>query len=224
MAGHLKDLKLLPFYVTTGLFFWFAQPLTEHPEETVTSAILKVLPIWSLAFYVYTKHLASGKNESPYPSAFFVGLLLSSIGDILIVWHETLFDLGVAVFAAAHAFYLIGILSRYKGGASSTKLMYNLVILSFLLFVVGDIETRVDKVMCVVYFSFLGYIAWLTSAHDENEKSTSSFYARLGMCIFLLSDFVITTNRVMTSLPCCEFFVMVTYYAAQCCLALSTVQ
>ena len=224
MEHRLKDVKLVPFYMTTLVFFWYSQPGTEHPEQNVLTAFLKVLPIWSLAFYVYSKNLAKGTNEHPYPSAFFVGLLLSSIGDIFIVWHETLFDLGVAAFAAAHALYLVGILSRYRGGVSSTKMMYCLVIIGFLLFILDRTESKVDSVMCFSYFVFLGYIAWLTSAHHENEQSASSYCAWLGMCVFLLSDFVITANRVVTSFPCCEFFVMITYYTAQCSLALSTVK
>ena len=69
-------------------------------------------------------------------------------------------------------------------------------------------------------------MAWRAFAHVDIVKNAwtwTKLCACFGAFLFLISDFVIGLNKFSFEVPAARVIIMVTYYAAQCLIALSAV-
>ena len=78
---------------------------------------------------------------------------------------------------------------------------------------------------CVtIYVILLNTMAWRAFAHVDlmqNVWSWTQLCACFGAFLFLISDFVIGLNKFSSEIPAARVIIMVTYYTAQCFIALS---
>ena len=75
-----------------------------------------------------------------------------------------------------------------------------------------------------IYIVLINTMAWRAFAHVdilENIWSWTKLCACVGASLFLISDFVIGLNKFCFEIPGARAVIMVTYYAAQCFIALS---
>lgn len=89
--------KLLPFFITTALYFAFVR---KEPEGELWTTVLKCLPIFGLMIFILTHKL----QNNCYLQKILLGLVFSVTGDALL--NLDLFPHGMGAFAVAQIFYI----------------------------------------------------------------------------------------------------------------------
>lgn len=139
-----------------------------------------------------------------------VALLLSWVGDILLMLPFDLFVFGLASFLLAHIFYIRHFWSAWDRSASPFQPLYligvmvYLIGLLYLLFpVLGAMQVPV-----IVYGTVISAMLLLALQTDRPGY-------RLGALLFVLSDSILAINKFHTPLPLASLWVMGTYGMAQ---------
>ncbi|XP_036609327.1 lysoplasmalogenase-like [Trichosurus vulpecula] len=195
--------KLVPFFVSCTFYFFLWMP-TEKPSWN--SALGKCLPILCLALFVYNT-----APPGPYGQFIWVGLLCSALGDIFRTWPNQFF-FSMAAFALAHLFYL-----KALGWIPVRQVLLEFVVVIFLPYF-GLLEPHLPsslRLPVLGYVTILGLMLWRALARGRT--------AALGGLFFSISDAILAWNTFIQPLPSSHLINMVTYYAAQVLLALSTV-
>ncbi|CAL1527776.1 unnamed protein product [Lymnaea stagnalis] len=216
---ELRQPTLLPFYMTSLLYLWVYSPHIERPQELLSVAILKALPIWTLAFKVYLS--SSGGNNSGKPNApgadvaltlFLGGLLMSSVGDVCLVYTK-FFPVGVLAFAFAQFCYLLSMRQLFKRGSFA----WIVLPLGFtnLLLMVTSIHDYVLLTEVVVYLALIHTMLFMAIASFESNPSAPTVCIMAGAAIFTVSDFTIAVNSWVWKFGCAEGVILFTYYIAQ---------
>ncbi|XP_068953379.1 lysoplasmalogenase TMEM86B [Petaurus breviceps papuanus] len=200
----LLALRLAPFLASCALYFVLWLP---SDKPSWTSALVKCLPILCLALFVHTT-----APWGPYGRLVWVGLLCSALGDIFLIWPDQ-FLFGMAAFALAHLFYLwaLGWLPIFPALLGSVVVIFGLYLGLLQPHLPSDLRLPV-----VVYVAILGLMLWRALARGRA--------AALGGLFFSFSDAVLAWDAFVQPLPLGRLIIMVTYYAAQALLALSTVE
>ena len=217
-------LGLAVFFASIGVFFWMTYTLPtgfkDYPEETVTAAVFKCIPIATLLFIVqYTE--ARLTEHQNLKTNIFLGLFFSLIGDICLIWRHALFLPGASFFAVAHVFYIRGFKTSPLGLAPGTFCITN-AIGSFIFFL-PDLVTPDLVLVAGGYGLLVSCIWWRTIVHWQQMKTTASVFAMVGAGLFNLSDFTIMLDhaKFIAQVPYASVIIMVTYYLAQLGLAMS---
>ena len=82
------------------------------------------------------------------------------------------------------------------------------------------------KVAIFIYGVLLGVNSWRALARfslRNTDVPWRKIYAAAGMILFVFPDVVLAYNKFCSPVPGGRAIVMSTYYAAQCCIALSSV-
>uniref|UniRef100_A0A4X2M611 Lysoplasmalogenase TMEM86B n=1 Tax=Vombatus ursinus TaxID=29139 RepID=A0A4X2M611_VOMUR len=194
--------KLVPFFASCALYFLLWLP---PDEPSWNSALTKCLPILCLALFVHDT-----APSGPYGQFIWVGLLCSAIGDILLTWPNWIL-FGMMAYAVAHLFYLraLGLVPMYQGLLGSVVVMF--------LFYFGVLQPHLPSGLSLpvfVYVTILGLMLWRAQAQGT--------LAALGGLFLSISGAILAWDTFIQSLPLGRLIIMVTYYAAQALMALST--
>ncbi|KAJ2856121.1 hypothetical protein J3B02_001786 [Coemansia erecta] len=152
----------------------------------------------------------------------FSGLLFSVIGDCLLMLpYEEFFILGLLAFLVAHISYAWGF-SQHKsvsrsGGILWTSVPYGIFASTMLALLMPGIMAREGFVVQIGVVVYAVAIAFMAYKATVTRKSLLVF----GTILFCISDSILAWNRFVQSYEWCEYAVMVTYYAAQLCIAIS---
>ncbi|XP_067681330.1 lysoplasmalogenase TMEM86A-like [Haliotis asinina] len=223
MFARTSDLMLVPFYLSASIFFVVFQPLFNLPEESIMTAFFKALPVLCLAGFVYMKHLHPNGTDDHYIPSVFIGLLVSSLGDVFMLFRSSLLPLGVFVFSIAHFMYIVGLSGKQDpDNRKSVYLFVNLLVVMFLGYH-ESIDSNFTKLSLVAYFALLMAVGAMASCRYEKERSVSALWGVLGAAMFILSDALIVIDTYSLSGGSLECLVMILYYGAQFSLAISTV-
>ncbi|MFE2295782.1 lysoplasmalogenase [Streptomyces sp. NPDC059452] len=147
------------------------------------------------------------------PRLLVVALLFGWGGDVfLLADNDLAFLLGMGSFAFGHVCYLT-LFGRDRAPASlATAIAYVLVLAVFLVLIWSDLPAEL-RVPVAGYSLLLTAMAWRAGVLGR--------YAAAGGALFLLSDALIATGIAeWPRLPAPDFWVMLTYIAAQLLLAL----
>ncbi|XP_036590473.1 lysoplasmalogenase-like [Trichosurus vulpecula] len=196
--------SLVPFFGSCGLYLFLWLPAE---EPSWNSALAKCLPILYLALFVYNT-----APSGPYGRFVWLGLLCSALGDIVLIWPNQ-FLFGMTAFALAYLLYFkaLGWQPTHKALLESVAA----VIVLYFGFLQPHLPSRLSFPM-LVYAVILGLMLWRALARGGS--------AALGGLFFSISDAVLAWDTFIWSLPSGRMIIMVTYYAAQALLALSTVE
>ncbi|CAO0791006.1 unnamed protein product [Mucor circinelloides] len=146
------------------------------------------------------------------------GLVFSLLGDIFLMFTgEDMFILGLASFLTAHIFYIYMFYGTKK--RDQTSVLFGLfsiasVYFSFLypsIFQEGGIVLTVAVAVYIIVITFMVYYAFM------NDNTNLS----IGVFLFFISDATLALDKFLYHAPDrrCEYIVMITYYAAQFCIA-----
>ncbi|XP_046327858.2 lysoplasmalogenase-like protein TMEM86A [Haliotis rufescens] len=221
--ARASDLLLVPFYLSASLFFVVFQPFVDLPEESVVAAFFKALPVLCLAGFVYKKHLHPNGTDDHYIPSVLIGLLVSSLGDVFMLFRSSLLPLGVFVFSIAHFMYIVGLSGKQDSdNRKSVYLFVNLLVVMFLGYH-ESIDSTFTKLSLVGYFALLMTVGAMTSCRYEKERSVSALWGIVGAALFILSDTLIVIDTYSLGGGSLECLVMILYYGAQFSFAISTV-
>ncbi|KAJ2721144.1 hypothetical protein GGI07_004164 [Coemansia sp. Benny D115] len=158
----------------------------------------------------------------PNSDKVYYGLLLSTLGDILLMLpasNET-FMFGLLSFLAAHVFYAMAFKRQDKGKGDSrvrwTSVPFGAFASAMLWMLIPGVkrEGGVVTVGVVVYVVAISVMAYRSTL-------TGKGLLVLGSVLFCISDSVLAWDRFLGHLAWGEMAVMSTYYAAQLCIALA---
>ncbi|XP_077994923.1 lysoplasmalogenase TMEM86A-like [Glandiceps talaboti] len=212
--------KLILFMKTVCVYFvlWL-------PEPSYLAAVVKILPIISLAIFIVMHGIKLPRNLTMHRFCYGIlaGLAFSCIGDICLVFNEAYFIHGLIAFAIAQLIYAINF------GFKPFKWSVLLFCIAFGLSVYVVMYPRLFGpfvYLAGLYMALILYMLWRAIARLDyfGKKWTwSKLSASLGAVCFVISDLTIGVNKFMFPVPYVRAIVMFTYYAAQFGIALSVV-
>lgn len=171
-------------------------------------------PLATLAVIAY----AWGRGEGPARTWVLLGLLLSLIGDIALLWPKEGFLPGLVAFLLAHLAYLVAF-TRVAGFASrpGAFVVYALVagVILWQLWpgVPGGLRIPVIAyVACLAAMAAQAAVVWRRGAPRGAVLA-------LGGALFVASDALLATNKFAAPLPAASLWILTTYWAAQWCIA-----
>ncbi|XP_030370738.1 lysoplasmalogenase-like protein TMEM86A isoform X2 [Scaptodrosophila lebanonensis] len=209
-----QSIRLVPFFVTVVLYFALVR---DDPEGKVWTTVLKCLPITTLMLYVVLKGFAFN-NEYRRSQWILFGLIFSCGGDALL--NLNLFPFGMISFGIAHAFYISAF------GWTPLKWPIGLGLYVPVAVFIYFIHTNLDNILIFgvpIYSGLIITMLWRAIAKAMASKSFLTIFCAVGAGLFVISDSLIAVTMFLgVPLPCARLQIMITYYAAQFAIALST--
>ncbi|XP_032592981.1 lysoplasmalogenase-like protein TMEM86A isoform X2 [Drosophila grimshawi] len=213
-AATSHVLKLLPFFSSVLLYFALVR---EDPQGELWTTCLKCLPIVSLMIYVLIKGF-SFNNDYLRSRWILLGLLFSCGGDALL--NINLFSWGMISFGVAHTFYVSAF------GWHPLKWLIGLSLYIPVVIFVVFVHKHLDEVLVIgvpIYCVLITTMLWRSVARAVDSKNFLTIFCAVGAGLFVISDALIAVTMFLNvDLPCPRLQIMITYYAAQFAIALST--
>jgi uncharacterized membrane protein YhhN len=195
-----------------------AHLLAYYAGRRALAASLKALPILLLAATVWAMPGAAG---SSYARLVFVGLGLSAMGDLSLVFPKG-FLAGLSAFLAAHLCYI----GAFAGSATTSPI--GLLAAGVVAAVAAAMLARLWSHLDRVRWPVAGYVLVLSSLASvalvralAPAAPPGAVAAALGATAFFVSDGVLAFDRFVRRFRGAHALVMVTYYAAQMLIATS---
>lgn len=152
---------------------------------------------------------------------FVVALVLSLMGDVLLMVPKDLFVFGLAAFLAGHLAYIVGM---HVEGVAGVRFLVGIVVVMAVLAVLGTVILRKvragpDRELAGPVVAYMLVIsAMVASAIGVGGASVI-----VGAGLFYVSDALIAWNRFVAKTRQAGLSIMVTYHLAQIGLVLSLV-
>src|SRR5262245_37233965 len=193
--------------------------LAYYAGRRALAGILKALPILALAAVTAT---ADAPVTAGYAGLVTVGLLLSAVGDVCLVWPAG-FTMGLASFLLAHCCYLAAFALGAAGGGTAWPWLAGIATAAIALLAVlwphlGRVRGPV--LVYVIVIATMAYTAARRAASPETPVPSGAL-ALAGAAIFMTSGGVFAVGRFARRFRPAHALVMVTYYAAQTLIAAS---
>lgn len=171
-------------------------------------------PLATLAVIAY----AWGRGEGPARTWVLLGLLLSLIGDIALLWPKEGFLPGLVAFLLAHLAYLVAF-TRVAGFASrpAAFVVYALVAGGILWQLWPGVPGGL-RIPVIAYVACLAAMAAQAAVVWRRGAPRGAVLA-LGGALFVASDALLATNKFAAPLPAASLWILTTYWAAQWCIA-----
>lgn len=210
--------KLVPFFKTVAIYFVLYIPVD---RPSLFAAVIKCLPIVSLIIFVLL-HGMSLADEYAFSRRILSGLVLSCIGDALLVWPEY-FVHGMAAFGVAHVIY------TYAFGFKPFNAALGAILYTLCALVTAVLMPGLSGVLAIgipVYNCLLVTTVWRAIARVqlfEELWTWTKLCSCAGGIMFAVSDAMIGIHHFYHPILYSQTLIMVTYYAAQLGIALSVV-
>lgn len=202
------------------------------PAATVASAALAIAAApWGLGqplllfvfkplttILILVHALLRGSDTPEIRRWVVVGLVLSLVGDIALLWPYQGFLPGLAAFLIAHLCYLRAFTRRHRLAAPIQPFVVYLLVASLIL---GLMWTELPVtlrwpvlayVVCLVAMAAQAAVIWRTGQARGDVLA-------LGGALFVVSDTLLAINRFIAPMPLASLAILGTYWAAQWCIA-----
>jgi uncharacterized membrane protein YhhN len=199
-------MKCLPAAILiTGLLYIFFIP----EEPLIIKIMFKIIPMLLILLFAYK---TEGRRDR-YPSLILLGLFFCMLGDGLLIW----FVIGLSAFLIGHLFYIAAFFKLWTFSWLRFATIFPIGIYSTWIgreIVVSLIEkgesSLIIPVICyVTVISLMGWAAFMTGNAP----------AIIGGVLFVISDSILSWNKFIDDVPYSGPLIMLTYYAAQFCIA-----
>jgi uncharacterized membrane protein YhhN len=154
-----------------------------------------------------------------------IGLVLSLVGDVFLLWPKEGFLPGLVSFLLAHLAYIAAFCVPVRLAARPLVFVAYGVVAALILSqlwpgVPGGLRAPVlGYVVCLATMAAQAAVWWRTAAGSADER-----YARvaaIGGLLFMVSDSLLATNKFALPLPFASLWILATYWAAQWAIASS---
>ncbi len=160
-------------------------------------------------------------GTSRYRTWIAAGLVASLAGDILLMFPQGHFVLGLVAFLVAHLFYIRAFAS--DGAGVRAPLLPGIPVfvaaIAVLAFLWPSLGAMRIPVAC--YVATIAIMSWQALARWRIRRTPDAALAAVGSLFFLASDSALAIDRFVAPFPGAVFVVLGTYYAAQWGLTLS---
>ncbi len=155
-----------------------------------------------------------------YKLYILIGLLLSLIGDIFLLWPEKRFIHGLAAFLLAHVLFILAMISDF---GPYYDWQYLIPIALYMVIFLWIILPKSGKfvIPVIVYSLVLMLFFWEAAGRAVYLAESSSMQAMFGATLFVASDSILAYNKFVKNYKWAEFFIIITYWAALYFIALS---
>lgn len=152
--------------------------------------------------------------DSVYQQAIFIGLILSTVGDVFLMLPKDRFIQGLASFLLAHTAYSVAFWSQVDGPMVwwLPAMLVGGGIIVFLL-LLPSMGAMVLPVM--VYIAMIVQMTWAAGEFWLTVGSTAGLLALIGALVFIVSDTVLAVDRFRGPFRASTSVIMTSYYLAQ---------
>lgn len=211
--------KLVPFFKTVSIYFVL---YGDSESTSILFCLTKCLPIVSLIIFVLL-HGMSLNEYYRYSRLVLIGLVFSCLGDALLVWKQSYFELGTLMFAVAQILYAKAFGFRpFNPYAGMVFVVMGLLTYSYLKpGLSGHME-----VLAPLYLALICTMGWRAVARVQffdDLWTWTKLCGCAGALCFMISDLTIAVDTFVCKVPFSHQIIMVTYYAAQFGVSLSVV-
>jgi uncharacterized membrane protein YhhN len=191
------------------------------PEAWGLYAVLKPLTTLLVIAHAWRR----GEAGEVRRRALLLGLVLSLIGDVALLWPQQGFLPGLVAFLLAHLAYLVAFTRGVRLAARPAAFVGYAVLAGGVLAVLWPGVPGGLRVPVVAYVLCLAAMAAQTACFAlqaaVGPATTLARFAALGGALFLCSDALLAFNRFHTPLPLATLWILGTYWAAQWLIASS---
>ena len=180
-------------------------------------------PLTTILILVYA--WPRGADEPPVRRWLRLGLALSLLGDVALLWPQQGFLPGLIAFQLAHLSYIVAFSRRARFAARWQPFaLYGVVSLAILSQLWSGLPAALRVpvmayVLCLATMAAQAAVAWLVARGSERERSWRS--AAIGGALFVASDALLATDKFLAPLPASALWILATYWVAQWCIASS---
>lgn len=167
-------------------------------------------------------------GATPVPRRFIrIGLVLSLVGDVALLWPQQGFLPGLVAFLLAHLCYIAAFCTTARLAARPLIFVayaaVALLILSQLWpgIPVGLRVPVAAYVVCLATMAAQAAVAWRVAIERRLAPAALAGLAALGGGLFMVSDSLLAINRFAQPLPLASLWILLTYWLAQWCIAAS---
>ena len=154
--------------------------------------------------------------------ALRLGLLLSLLGDIALLWPQQGFLPGLVAFLFAHIAYIVAFTRQHRFLAQPAALTsYALVASAILALLWPSIPPglRVPVACYVLALTAMSAQTAVVGMAAQGQERQRGRVLMLGGALFMTSDALLATNRFALPLPAANLWILGSYWAAQWCIA-----
>jgi uncharacterized membrane protein YhhN len=154
-----------------------------------------------------------------------VGLALSLVGDVCLLWPVRGFLPGLVAFLLAHLAYIAAFCVPVRLAARPLVFAaYALVAAAILASLWNGVPPGLRApvlgyVICLAAMAAQGFVWWRSARGGADESFARR--AALGGMLFMLSDALLAINRFALPLPAASLWILASYWTAQWCIASS---
>jgi uncharacterized membrane protein YhhN len=190
--------------------FLLALGLESHELRLAT----KALPMLCLLLWLWPP-------QERYSRWVFAGLVLSLVGDVLLEVGPDLFLPGLGAFLLAHASYAAAYLSVTRSPSLARALPFVLLGVGASVSLWPSLGGMALPV--TAYVAVICTMAWRAAAMmgAEGLARREQWAALAGAMLFAASDGLLSIKLFVRPLPGASYAIMLLYWAAQLCIALS---
>jgi uncharacterized membrane protein YhhN len=164
------------------------------------------------------------RRKSPYSQWIVIGLCFSLLGDVLLIWPDAYFLVGLGAFLLAHAAYLLALSRDASFPAHSPVLLLYLTIGAWLYAVLFRALPPGLRIPVALYTMLLAAMAGQAMGRSLELRTSASRHAALGAIFFMLSDLLLAFHRFRNPLLYSNIFILLPYYSGQWLIASSTAE
>ena len=156
-----------------------------------------------------------------------IGLVLSLIGDVFLMWPKEGFMPGLVAFLLAHLAYIAAFAVPVRL-AARPLVFVGCAALALLILaqlwpgIPGALRAPVVAyVVCLSTMAAQALVWWRSSVARVTADVSLARWAALGGVLFMVSDSLLAANKFAAPLPLAALWILATYWLAQACIASS---
>ena len=161
-------------------------------------------------------------QKSKYALWICGGLVFSLVGDVLLMWPERYFVVGLGAFLFAHIAYLAAFTRGMKFPSTWTVWGFYLAIGAGMYFALSDRLPAELKLPVALYAFALATMGAQAMGRYFSLRTQTAMLAAAGGIFFMVSDGLLAVDRFRAAIPYGAIVVLVPYYVAQVLIAMST--
>lgn len=154
-----------------------------------------------------------------------IGLILSLIGDVFLMWPKAGFLPGLVAFLLAHLAYIAAFTVPVRLAARPLVFIGYAALALLILTqlwpgIPGALRAPVVAyVVCLATMAAQALVWWRSSAANGAGDAPLARWAALGGVLFMASDSLLAINKFAVALPLASVWILATYWLAQWCIA-----